>query len=1010
MIPRGLRWSAILLVALAVPQVAQAQQREIRGRVVTADSQRPLSDVSISLLGTQTGTFSSPQGAFVLQAPSGEVTLRISLIGYATRDVVVGPGQADVSVELSEDVLRLDELVVTGTATSVSRRNLASAVATVTSDQLTKAPAASIEQQLAGKIAGADIQANNGAPGGGLQVNLRGVTSIIGASTPLYVVDGVIVSDDAIDSGTNVIQRASGGAFNDGFASNQDNAANRIADLNPNDIESIEVLKGGSAAAIYGSKASNGVIIITTKRGRSGETRYNVTQRFGTFDMANKLGLRRFETLASAVDAFGEDAANYWQPGVFYDHEEELGGNNPLSYETAVSLSGGSDATRFFASGLVKHDGGIIENTYYDKQSLRLNIDQNLGSRATLGINTNAVHSKTGRGFTNNDNRSISYWMTLPQTPSFVDIRPVDGVFPENPFANSNPLETAARVSNDEEVWRVIASSDLTVNLLEGDRQSLQLYATGGVDFFSLKNRLFSPPDLQFEPQDGKPGTTFQGNSTSRNANTTVNLVHSFLSSGGTSATTTVGVQYEDRDLDVARILNEDLIVGQSNIDQGTNPGVFQLRERTRDLGLFAQEEALLFNERLTLVAGIRADKSSNNADPSEFFLYPKLAAAFRFPDLMPGTIDELKVRAAWGQTGNQPQYGDKFSVLNSGNIAGFQTLNISTTTVAEDLHPERQREFEAGIDATLFSSRAQLSVTGYERQVDELLLNRALPPSTGYATAVFNGGKLRTRGAEASLNFVPVSTPSLRWNSTTTFSLDRSEILDLPVPPFRAGGFGTALGGFQIESGRSPTQIVGRDTVVANDPRCTSADDSPCAPGTAAGERIVTTIGDINPDFRMGFSNQLDFGDFSLYSLFDWQHGGDVVNLTAWLFDLSKTADDFGDACVANCLDGETLGDQRLRLYPGRTSTIWVEDGSFLKLREVTLTYALPQTVTQSLSTRISDMTLSFSGRNLLTWTDYTGMDPEVSNFGSQAIGRNIDVAPYPPTRSFWFSVDVSF
>ena len=997
-----------LLLALAVPTALNAQQREVTGQVLSQTALQPLKDAAVQIVGTRTGTFTDADGRFVISVPAEAVTLEVSLLGWRTEVVDVALGESSVVVQLVRDALRLDELVVTGQVTSVARRNLANAVATVSADELTQVPAASIEQQLTGKVAGADIQANSGAPGGGMQINLRGVTSIIGASTPLYVVDGVIVSDVAIDGGSNVVQRASGGSFNNGFASNQDNAPNRIADLNPNDIESIEILKGGSAAAIYGSKASNGVIIITTKQGREGAPRYSFTQRFGTFDLANKLGLRTFETLDEAVEAFGPRAADFYVPGQVFDHEEELAGNNPLSYETAASVSGGSANTRYFASGLLKHDGGIVTGTYYDKQSLRLNLDQSLGSWATLGLNTNLIRSRTGRGFTNNDNRSISYWMTFPQTPTFVDIRANgDGDFPENPFANSNPLETAARAENDEEVWRMIASTDFTADLWSGGDQSLQLVTTAGVDFFSLKNNVFSPPDLQFEPDDGKPGTTYQGNTTNRNLNISSNLVHA-LRGDAFSATTSVGIQYEDVDLDITRVLNEDLIVGQSNIDQGTNPGVFQQRQRTRDLGFFGQEELLLLDERLTLVAGVRADKSSNNADPSEIFVYPKFAAAYRFPDIAPGLLDELKLRGAWGQTGNQPRYGDKFSVLNSGNIAGLQTLRISTTTVAEDLRPERQREIEFGFDATLFDRVAQLEFTAYERRITDLLLRRALPPTTGYATSVFNGGVLETRGIESALTVVPLQTDDFQWTSTTTFSLDRSEMVELPVPPFRAGGFGTALGGFQIEEGKSPTQIVGRDTVVANDPRCVV--DGPCEPGTPVGERIVTGIGEANPDFRMGFSNDFRLGNFNLYSLWDWQHGGDVVNLTAWLFDLSRTSDDFNDPCVDNCVDGETLGEQRLRLYPGRTSTIWVEDGSFVKLRELTLTYEVPAETASRLWGGVEGMRVSVSGRNLLRFTSYTGLDPEVSNFGSQAIARNIDVAPYPPSRSFWLSVDLTF
>ncbi len=992
------------LLGLTLVGPLEAQQRQITGRVIGEDL-GPIANVSVQVLGTQVATATDQDGRFVIPAPAGPVNLRISSIGYSTQDITVAVNQSSVEVTLAQDVLNLDAIVVTGRVTSVARRNLANAVAQVGAEELNRTPAASVEQALVGKIAGADIQSNSGAPGGGLQVNLRGVSSILGNATPLYVVDGVIVNDNAIQGGADVIQSSGGGA---GFTSTQDNAANRIADLNPADIESIEVLKGASAAAIYGAQANAGVIIITTKRGAIGAPQFSFTQRLGTFDLMNKLGFRRFETEAEAVSVFGERAADFWQPDTFYDHEEAIAGNNPLSYETAMSVSGGTDNTRYFASGLIKEDGGIITNTGYEKQSLRLNLDQTLGSRAQLRLSMNGVHSETRRGFTNNDNRSVSTWMTFPSTPSFVNLEPNEaGEFPDNPFANSNPLETAAKADNVEEVWRTITSGDLTIEAIRGDQHNLQLLLTGGADFYSLTNNVFSPPDLQFEPLDGQAGTTYQGDATNLNTNVTGSLVHRFTpGSGSFEATTSVGVQWNTRDFNQVQVVNEDLIPGQSNIDAGTNPGIFQRRIEERDLGIFAQEELLLLDERLLLVGGIRADRSSNNADTDEYYVFPKVAASYRFPELAPGLVDELKVRGAWGESGNRPQWGDKFSNLNSGNISGIQTLRISTTTAASDLKPERQREIELGFDAVVLDSRANLEFTWYEKKITDLLLQRALPPTTGYNTAIFNGGVMTTSGIEMALQAVPVQSDRFSWTSTTTFSTDESIIDELPVPPFRAGGFGTALGGFQIEEGRSTTQIVGRDTVaVAGDPRCDPGES--CQPG----DRIVTTIGDANPDFRMGFSNELQFGNFSLYSLFDWQQGGDVVNLTAWLYDLARNRVDFEDPCTAStCQAGETLGEWRLRVYPSRSSTVWTEDASFLKLRELTIGYELPTEFVQSLWGGARYLRLNLSGRNLLMFTDYSGMDPEVSNFGAQAVGRNIDVAPFPPSRSFWLSVEVGF
>jgi TonB-dependent SusC/RagA subfamily outer membrane receptor len=383
-----------------------------------------------------------------------------------------------------------------------------------------------VEQQIQGKVAGANIQANSGAPGGGMQVELRGVTSINAVAKPLYVIDGVIVSDIAIPSNANAVTAASGGS---NPSLTQDNQVNRIVDLNPNDIESIEILQGPSAAAIYGSQASSGVILITTKRGRAGRPQINVTQRFGFSDLANRLGFRpRDFSSAAEVDAeFGLDpgtAASYnYQPGVSYDLEDALSPRNALSYETSASISGGTETTRYFASGLWKDDEGVMENTGFDKQSLRLNLDQAIGDRLMLQVSTNLVHSVARRGVSNNDNAGVSPFMVYAFTPNVFDLDQclesdprsvcanVAGSYPDNPFERSNPLETIGMMESDEGVWRLIGSGRVEWDPVRSTKHNLKILGVGGVDRFHQKNELLFPPELQFEESrstDGLRGTS----------------------------------------------------------------------------------------------------------------------------------------------------------------------------------------------------------------------------------------------------------------------------------------------------------------------------------------------------------------------------------------------------------------------------------------------------------------------------------------------------------------------
>lgn len=958
---------------------APANTRTITGKVLDALTNDGLPMTRVIIKGTTKGTETELDGTFSLDVPMGPVTLLFSSQDHKEREVTVGATRDTMTVSL--DATFVEEMVVVGRASELARKHVANSVASVSTEDLNRAPAATVDQALQGKVAGVNIQSNSGAPGGGLQLRMRGVSTINGSNAPLYVVDGVIISDVAISSGVFEVTGSVGGS---NPSATQDNQVNRIADLNPNDIESIEVLKGASAAAIYGSKATNGVVIITTKRGKAGAPQFALTQRVGAYQLANKLGTRQIDSLEEATEVFGAKAADYYQPGRIYDHEEQLAGNRKLSYETLASVSGTSGDTRYFASAMVKDDEGVITNTGYEKQTFRLNLGQKFGSSLEVNTATSFIHSLGSRGLTNNDNNNVSYHMVLPSTPNFVDLSASgDGTYPSNPFLpnGSNPLQTAALMRNDEDVWRLMGAADATWHAYKSDTQNFKVKANLGVDRFQQKNTLLFPNELHFEPvDDGLAGTSLFATSEVLNLNTSVTAIHSYRpASGFLSANTSAGFQFEQRSLDSTYITSRDLTAGQPNVDSGTQVGVRQNRQLVRDRSFFLQEEMLLMDERLTLVGSVLGEQSSNNSNAAQVFFFPKIATAYRLPNLHPA-INELKVRLAYGETGNQPQYGMRYNAWSASNNIGGNSGIIGTgIAAAADLRPERQGEIEAGVDALLFNGNAVVELTVYQRTINDMLLQRAVAPSTGYTTEIFNGGELQNRGVEAMLQLTPVKTTDFEWVSNTTFALNRSMVTSMPVPAFVVGGFGTSLGAFRIEEGASATQIVGR---------------VPRADGTCCD---IKKIGDTEPDFRMAFANTVKYGNFSLSMLLDWQQGSDVINLTRFLYDAS-----------ANTRDYEQNGAKRQQDW--RTNAaVYVEDASFLKVREISLTYNLPE----SYATRIPGVKsarLTLSGRNLFTFTNYSGLDPEVSNFGNQAIARNIDVAPFPPSRSFWTSIDLGF
>ncbi|HEX6104335.1 MAG TPA: TonB-dependent receptor plug domain-containing protein, partial [Gemmatimonadales bacterium] len=645
-------WGWLLPLTLGVATAASAQVRQISGQVTNAQTGEGLAEATVSVTGTRIVAQTGADGRFALNAPEGPLAVVVRAIGFRRQEREVPQGQESIDFALDPDIFKLEEVVVTGQSTGIERQNLPNAVATVSGSELTRAPTGTLESALQGKIPGALIQSNSGAPGGGIQVNLRGVSTINAGAEPLFVVDGIVVSNDAIPNGADAVTGAQAG----GNPRNQDNATSRIADLNPEDIERIEVLKGGSAAAIYGSKATNGVIIITTKHGQEGKPQFNVTQRFGTFSRSNELGRRTFNSLDEALAVYTDTAlvTSLYQPGVTYDVEDQIYGRNALSTETAASVSGGTDQTRYYISGLIKNDEGIAINTDYKKQALRANLDQRLSDWLNLSVNTNVIHSRSNRGLSNNDNAGTSPYMVFPFTPNFIDLSATgDQItdFPENPFERSNPVQTINFLKNDEDTWRALGTLTARMALKSTARHNLTLIAIGGADYFNQENDFVAPPELEFEPNDGQPGTVVLGKASNLNLNFALNGNYTYTpESGRYRATTSMGVQYEDRDLDATRILARTLLPGQENPDQATSVSVLQDDRPVRDLGVYGQEELLLMDQRLLLTAGLRADRSSSNGDTDKFFFYPKAAGSSRI--LRPfGGLDEVKLRGAFGQT-----------------------------------------------------------------------------------------------------------------------------------------------------------------------------------------------------------------------------------------------------------------------------------------------------------------------------------------------------------------------
>lgn len=1019
------------LIILLVAGMGFAHSQTLAGKITDSETGEPLPGAQVFVKGTFVGTTTDVNGAYSLDV-DGSVTVVISYIGYKTQDVSTSGGSGDFAME--PDVLRQDEVVVTGLASTVKRRNAANAVASVSGDDLVNAPTQTLDQALSGQFAGVNIRRNTGAPGGGVNVNLRGQSTLTGSTQPLYVIDGVIVNNDANQSGIDVVTEATGA----GSSRPQGQPTNRIGDINPNDIESIEVLKGASAAAIYGAKASNGVIIIRTKRGKGGKTKFNFSTKTGQSSLLRKMGHRTFETFEEAYGQFGTgsqygmsggtdemkvavdvyDAAyaegeaaaeaafvalypdstfafepptnlasiDAFDPDFFstfeqnwigrdIDYEQELYGQTGQLTEHTLSVIGGDESTQFYLGGQYMDESGIIKNTGYKKLSGRLNIDHRLSEKAKISVSTNLIRSEANRGVTGNDNTNMTYGFSIGFTPSFIDIRQNDdGSFPINHFNPSNPLETAEYFVNNEVTHRALGSMTFDYNLYRASNMNLGFLAVAGADFYNQENEVFIPPFLQIESSKGEAGQSVMTTTDNLNTNLSFNLVHKMKMSG-MNFNTTAGLQYETYDWNSVFVHALGMIPTQTNVDKASSQSVYQDRKKRQDRGQFFQEEVTV-GDNIYLAFSMRGDVSSTLGDTETKEWYPKVAGSYQLGEFV-GLFDNLKLRAAYGQTGNMPQAKAKYTTMSSANIGGINGLVASSTRGNASIKPERTTETEFGVDFSMMEGLATVEATMYNQSIEDLILLVDLPSSSGASYAWENGGEMETKGMEFSLGLNPtklVSVGGLDWNFYMTYYTNESKVTKLNVPAYNFGGFATFLGTYRIQEGYSPTSIIGSE----GDP------DNP------------DVLGDENPDYRMSFRNSFTVGPFALSFLIDIKEGGHAINLANLIYDLGGTTVDY-----------EENGGARLGGL-GAVTQPYVESTSYKALRDLSLNYTLPGSMTEGYG--VSYLQVGVSARNWWMASDYSGLSPEVSQFGNEAVGGSVDTNPYPLSKSLYLTLSMGF
>ncbi len=1057
---------ASALLALGVlPAAASAQ---VQGRQVSGRVTRTLGDVAV--VGATVVEVGGPgvaqtgnDGTFQIIVGAGDARLLIRAIGFQRRQINVPASESNVVVTLDEDPFKLEAVVVTGQATSIEKRNAPTSTVTVDTKALNNAPAQSIEQALQGKVPGAMIAMNSGAPGGGAQMQIRGVTSILGAGQPLFVIDGVIISNDAVSAGANSITGAGARSTAAGIGGSQDALVNRVADLNPQEIESVEVLKSAAATAIYGSRATKGVVVVKTKPGlASGAAGFTLNSRLGRSVAYRLLGTRQFSSVSEVEglpygNGLGASTllSTLYPSGTIsstHDYQTELYNNGAPSYEVTGSYSGGSNSTQYFVNLTSRNEEGTAPNTNAQLIAARSNIDQSwLDGKLKLAIGLNVTRNSSNRGLSNNDNTCTSPIYCFAYTPGVVNLDSVDatGTYIRNPFngggsAVSNPFETFAHLRLNELTFRQIGTANGSWSALNNDQHHVTVSVTGGFDRAQISGDLFSPSFMQYESpaaSDGFSGRTVrtEGNVFNYNLQFAGNWV--FDATPDLSFTTSAGFDYETQYVRVIRTRARGLLPGVETTNSGTIlDGADNVLADFRDDAWFATEQFIGLGQKLTLIGGFRADRSSANGDRNQRYFYPRAAGSYRFTNL--GTqINEVKIRGGWAKTGNRPRYGDREAVLNAGTTIGGQPSLVQAGIRGNvGIKPETQTEFETGTDIQFLNNRMQFEGTAYSRRITDLLLQPATIPSGGIANIIINGGELKNTGIELALTAFPIQKRDMDFNFRATFAKNHQDIANLPptVPRFPApGSFGAAFGRNFISPGGRTTWIWGNvplDSAGRPLPIGTLV-TAGCSAGDAGCKifRIADTVaGDFNPDFVMGFSPSFRYKRLTIAMTVDWQQGGQVSDMSRVLWDEGGTSRDYDDPINAkNMGEGWTVtgvpstyrvvlgpdtldlpytqGSYRYRAWGGGNDVrAYLESATNVTLRDLSLSYDAPEQWTSRLGAR--SLRITFQARNLFKLTDYWSFDPQFNNFGATNLNRFIDLAPFPSNRQFYLAVDVGW
>ncbi|MFD2915656.1 TonB-dependent receptor [Psychroserpens luteus] len=965
------------------------QTKTITGKVVD-DTGMPLVGATVMVKGANTGVITDFDGNFELSVPDDTTTLVISYLGYSPQEVEI-IGKTIIDVKMMPDNAALDEIVVIGYGTE-KKALLSDAITSISSKQVKDLPVSSVDGILQGQAAGVQVQQNSGTPGGEMSVRIRGLSSISGSNQPLYIIDGIPVTT---------------GDFGQIGYSGQGSSA--LADLNPGDIESISVLKDASATAIYGARGSNGIVLITTKRGKEQKSVVNVNVYSGVqrawnkLDMLNAREWMEYRNDLTNSTVFTEEQMNNitvdtdWQDVIF---------RNAAINSIELSAIGGSEKTKFFMSGTYFDQEGILIGTDYQRINARVNVDHQLSDKVKIGTSIGLTYAKTNR--VESDQTLHGPLPNGISTPAIYSVYNEDGSYNQSgPY--SNAVSIANEAINENFSYRTNSNIYLDYEIFE----DLTFSTKWGIDFLNFREHAYeSTKTVQGAKYNGLGFETYSNvsNIVSNNLlkyNKKINN-HKFEA--------LVGYTFEKYQYRSSFIRGQDYV--DDNLEYISSAStIVSASANASDAGIRSYLGRVNYNfddKYIATVSG-RFDTSTKFGENNRTGFFPAASVAWRVSEenflKNQEIVSDLKLRVSYGLTGNDDISPFLFSELYGNTSYGGQPAIYPSNIPNPDLKWESTAQFNLGVNFGLFDDRITITADYYNKQTKDLLLSRPLPSSSGFSSITENVGSVENKGIEISIatnNFIG---ETFTWDTNFNISGNRNKVLELyngqPIDDIGRGGNrimeGQPIGVFYSYKSLGVDPSTG-DIVYADtnfDGEITSADR--------------TIVGNPHPDFIFGLTNNFSYKGIDLSVFLQGSYGNDVFNGSRLFLESLQGGDNQLASITRRWQQpGDITDIPRATTDPiasaqnKRVSSRFIEDGSYMRVKNVTLGYTVDKKVLEK--TMFSSLRVYVSAQNLFTFTNYSGLDPEVNYRGDDNSVIGTDFFTYPQAQTVTLGVNLKF